>query len=45
MFLMPILSIPWIIGLLYDLYEESVEGDISSEVREVLGITGAYLQV
>lgn len=42
--LMPILSVPWIIGLLYDLYEHhNKNGDVTA--REVFGITGAYLQV
>ena len=41
---MPILSVPWIIGLLYDLYEHhNKNGDVTA--REVFGITGAYLQV
>jgi len=45
MMLMPILSVPWIIGLLYDLYEEPKVYSTESEVKMIFGITGAYLQV
>lgn len=45
MLLMPILSLPWIFGLLYDLYQDKEVEGINGRLRTIIGITGAYFQV